>query len=263
MRGSWVCGRFISGMDDYQRDGRLPAGWGKRRNERGQAPAAPEGDLSRDRRESDRSESALRSQTRPWAICRGIGARTPAPAGSTAARSGPLGALGDLPRDRRKNARDPLAPWRPGRDRSGVWAICRGIGAGTPAPGSIPALCEHVFDDVRGAPLPFGVLVPGRCVAARRAGSECAGAGYGALALTDHNSVSGSMEFAVAARALGLRAIHGAELDLDDGRHLTLLVRGRAGAGRTCAGSSRARTRTRARRPARRHAAVGGAARRA
>jgi error-prone DNA polymerase len=48
--------------------------------------------------------------------------------------------------------------------------------------------------------------------------------GYKAVALTDHNSVSGSMEFAVAARALGLRPIHGAELDLADGRHLTLLV---------------------------------------
>ena len=32
------------------------------------------------------------------------------------------------------------------------------------------------------------------------------------------------MEFAQAAKALGLRAIHGAEIDLDDGRHLTLLV---------------------------------------
>ena len=41
--------------------------------------------------------------------------------------------------------------------------------------------------------------------------------GYDALALTDHNTVSGSMEFAVSARALGLRAIHGAEIDLDDG----------------------------------------------
>ena len=57
---------------------------------------------------------------------------------------------------------------------------------------------------------------------------ELAGAaaelGYEAFALTDHNSVSGSMEFAQAAGALGLRAIHGAELDLDDGRHITLLV---------------------------------------
>jgi error-prone DNA polymerase len=49
--------------------------------------------------------------------------------------------------------------------------------------------------------------------------------GCGALALTDHNSVSGSMELAQAAAACGLRAIHGAEIDLHGGRHLTLLVR--------------------------------------
>ena len=48
--------------------------------------------------------------------------------------------------------------------------------------------------------------------------------GYDALALTDHNSLSGSMEFAQAAAALGLRAIHGAEIDLEDRRHVTLLV---------------------------------------
>ncbi|HEX2410576.1 MAG TPA: DNA polymerase III subunit alpha [Solirubrobacteraceae bacterium] len=48
--------------------------------------------------------------------------------------------------------------------------------------------------------------------------------GYEAMALTDHNGVSGSMEFAQAAAPLGLRAIHGAELDLADGRHVTVLV---------------------------------------
>jgi len=48
--------------------------------------------------------------------------------------------------------------------------------------------------------------------------------GHRALALTDHDGVYGSMEFAHAARAIGLRPIHGAELSLDDGRHLTLLV---------------------------------------
>ena len=32
------------------------------------------------------------------------------------------------------------------------------------------------------------------------------------------------MEFAQAAKGLGVKAIHGAEVDLDDGRHLTLLV---------------------------------------
>jgi error-prone DNA polymerase len=48
--------------------------------------------------------------------------------------------------------------------------------------------------------------------------------GHEALALTDHNGVWGSMEFAHAARGVGLRPIHGAELTLDDDRHLTLLV---------------------------------------
>src|SRR5262249_9752309 len=49
-------------------------------------------------------------------------------------------------------------------------------------------------------------------------------AGHGAMAVTDHNGVSGSMEFAMAAKPLGLRAIHGVEMDLVDGRHVTLLV---------------------------------------
>ncbi|MDW5594286.1 DNA polymerase III subunit alpha [Conexibacter stalactiti] len=48
--------------------------------------------------------------------------------------------------------------------------------------------------------------------------------GHDALALTDHDNVCGAMEFARSAQALGLRPIHGAELTLDDGRHLTLLV---------------------------------------
>ena len=69
--------------------------------------------------------------------------------------------------------------------------------------------------------------------------------GYGALALTDHNTVSGSMEFAIAAGALGLRAIHGAEIDLDDGRHLTLLVRDARGWGNLCRILTRAHAHTR------------------
>jgi error-prone DNA polymerase len=38
--------------------------------------------------------------------------------------------------------------------------------------------------------------------------------GYQAIALTDHNSVSGSMELAVLAEEHGVRAIHGAEIDV-------------------------------------------------
>src|SRR3954470_16024667 len=48
--------------------------------------------------------------------------------------------------------------------------------------------------------------------------------GYPALALTDHDGVYGSLEFAYAARAVGVRAITGAEVTLADGSHLTLLV---------------------------------------
>ena len=73
--------------------------------------------------------------------------------------------------------------------------------------------------------------------------------GYDALALTDHNSVSGSMEFAVAAGALGLRPIHGAEVDLDDGRHLTLLVEEARGWANLCRILTRAHARTREGRP--------------
>src|SRR5437763_12949358 len=72
--------------------------------------------------------------------------------------------------------------------------------------------CHSAFSFLDGASLP-DELVP--------AALEL---GYDAMALTDHNTVSGSMEFAVSARALGLHAIHGAEVVLEDGRHLTLLV---------------------------------------
>jgi error-prone DNA polymerase len=69
--------------------------------------------------------------------------------------------------------------------------------------------------------------------------------GYEALALTDHNSVSGSMELAVAARGLGLRPIHGAEVDLDDGRHLILLVEDATGWSNLCRILTRAHAHTR------------------
>ena len=69
--------------------------------------------------------------------------------------------------------------------------------------------------------------------------------GHAALALTDHDSLSGSMEFAQAARSLGLRAIHGAEVTLDDGRHLTLLVRDATGWRNLCRLLTRAHAHTR------------------
>src|SRR5436190_1028009 len=71
--------------------------------------------------------------------------------------------------------------------------------------------------------------------------------GYEAAALTDHNSLSGAMEFAQHAKALGLRALHGAEVDLDDGRHLTLLVRDARGWRNLCRLLTRAHAHTRVR----------------
>ncbi|MGH3142140.1 MAG: PHP domain-containing protein [Gaiellales bacterium] len=48
--------------------------------------------------------------------------------------------------------------------------------------------------------------------------------GYEALALTDHDGVYGSLEFAHAAKAFGVRPITGAEVTLEGGSHVTLLV---------------------------------------
>ena len=48
--------------------------------------------------------------------------------------------------------------------------------------------------------------------------------GHEALALTDHDGVCGSLAFAHAARAAGVRPITGAEPTLADGSHLTLLA---------------------------------------
>src|SRR5918996_1259601 len=48
--------------------------------------------------------------------------------------------------------------------------------------------------------------------------------GYDAFALTDHDGLYGSLEFAHAAKAFGLRPLTGAEATLGDGSHVTLLV---------------------------------------
>ncbi len=99
------------------------------------------------------------------------------------------------------------------------------------SPPYIELHCHSAYSFLDGASLPEEL--------AQRAGEL----GYTALALTDHNSVSGSMELAQVAATYGIRALHGAELDVavaggsvDDGRrtggppgdpvrHLTLLVR--------------------------------------
>src|SRR4029450_7475735 len=54
--------------------------------------------------------------------------------------------------------------------------------------------------------------------------AQAAELGYVALALTDHDGVSGSLEFAHMAKAFGVRPITGAEVTLEGGSHVTLLV---------------------------------------
>ncbi len=58
--------------------------------------------------------------------------------------------------------------------------------------------------------------------------------GYDALALTDHDGVYGSLEFAHAARAFCVRPITGAEVTLGGGSHVTLLVETARGYANLC-----------------------------
>ena len=58
--------------------------------------------------------------------------------------------------------------------------------------------------------------------------------GHTALALTDHDGLCGSLAFAHAARAAGVRPITGAEVTLADGSHLTLLAATEAGYANLC-----------------------------
>ncbi len=95
--------------------------------------------------------------------------------------------------------------------------------------------CHSAYSFLDGVSLPEEL--------AQRAGEL----GYAALALTDHNSLSGSMELAQVAADYGVRAIHGAEIDLAPeggaaadagdgarGRHITLLVRDERGWSNLC-----------------------------
>ncbi|MFQ5861036.1 MAG: DNA polymerase III subunit alpha, partial [Dehalococcoidia bacterium] len=58
--------------------------------------------------------------------------------------------------------------------------------------------------------------------------------GYLALALTDHDNLCGALEFARAARSLGIQPIIGAEVTLKGGSHITLLAETRDGYSNLC-----------------------------
>ncbi len=64
--------------------------------------------------------------------------------------------------------------------------------------------------------------------------ARAADLGYEALALTDHDGVYGSLEFAHAAKQFGIRPITGAEVTLAEGLHITLLCETRQGYANLC-----------------------------
>ena len=86
--------------------------------------------------------------------------------------------------------------------------------------------CHSAYSFLDGASLPEELVV------------RAAELGYGTLALTDHDGVYGSLEFAQAAKALGIRPITGAEVTLGGtgaGKaHVTLLVESSKGYANLC-----------------------------
>ena len=80
--------------------------------------------------------------------------------------------------------------------------------------------------------------------------AEAARAGLEALALTDHDNVSGAVLFHRLALKAGLKPIQGAEVTLEGGRHLTLLARGPRGYATLCRLLTRAHLGAERRRPA-------------
>src|SRR5947208_12594768 len=82
--------------------------------------------------------------------------------------------------------------------------------------------CHSAYSFLDGASLPEEIAV------------QAAELGYEALALTDHDGVYGSLEFAHAAKAFGVRPITGAELTLADRSHVTLLVESPRGYANLC-----------------------------
>ncbi len=58
--------------------------------------------------------------------------------------------------------------------------------------------------------------------------------GMPALALTDHNRLTGAVRFYEKARALGIKPIIGAEINVEGGHHLTLFCKDKRGYSNLC-----------------------------
>ncbi|MCC6222415.1 MAG: error-prone DNA polymerase [Thermoleophilia bacterium] len=82
--------------------------------------------------------------------------------------------------------------------------------------------CHSAYSFLDGASLPEELV------------ARAAELGYGALALTDHDGLHGSLEHAHAAKALGVRPLTGAEVTLAGGAHVTLLCESQRGYANLC-----------------------------
>jgi error-prone DNA polymerase len=82
--------------------------------------------------------------------------------------------------------------------------------------------CHSAFSFLDGASLPEQLVLQAKTL------------GYGALALTDHNGLYGSMAFAQAAEEFEIQAITGAEITLLDDTHVTVLVETPVGHANLC-----------------------------
>ncbi len=100
-------------------------------------------------------------------------------------------------------------------------------------PGYVELHCHSAYSFLDGASQPEELA------------ARAAELGYETLALTDHDGVYGSLEFAHAAKAFGVRPITGTELTLDGGTHVTLLVQNRRGYANLCRLLTAAHARTR------------------
>src|SRR5829696_32384 len=119
------------------------------------------------------------------------------------------------PREGRFEERDPLDRYGPEREPGGSARANHG------AP-YVELHAHSAYSFLDGASLPDELA------------ARAAELGYEALALTDHDGVYGSLEFAHAAKHFGVRAITGAEVTLAGGAHVTLLCESQRGYANLC-----------------------------
>ncbi len=102
-----------------------------------------------------------------------------------------------------------------------------------PSPPYVELHAHSAFSFLDGASLPDELA------------ARAAELGHTAMALTDHDGLSGSMEFAHAATAAGVRPITGAEITVPGASHITLLVENARGYANLCRLITIAHARTR------------------